>query len=133
MLYALTLVAAGLLVGADEKDPLVGTWTVVSVTHGGQDDPKAKDSTATFKDGKVSIKEKEGEGHGGAYKVDTSKKPATIDIVPDDGPQKGKTMKGIFAIEKGELKICFAMGDTRPTALSSKAGEETVLIVFKKK
>src|SRR5947208_2794074 len=107
MLYALTVVAAGLLVGADDAkkdDPLAGAWVVVSVTHGGNDDAHAKESTVTFADGKFTIKETGGQEHRGTYTLDTNKKPATIDVVPADGPETGMTMKGVFALEKAELK-----------------------------
>lgn len=135
MLYALTLMAAIVLPAADEKDPLAGSWAVVSMKMGGRDnpDPDAKDTVVTFKDGKITIKMKTKE-ESGTYKVDASKKPATIDLVPNDGEGKGKTHKGIFTIDKGELKVCFAMPEKdRPKELSSKEGEETILIVLKKK
>jgi uncharacterized protein (TIGR03067 family) len=137
MLYALTVVAAGLLAGPDDAkkaDPLNGTWVVVSMTHGGEENAKAKDSTVTFADGKIMIKDKaEGKDHSGTYTLDTTKKPPTIDMVPADGPEKGMTMKGVYSLEKGELKICMAQaGKDRPTALSSKAGDDTMMIVLKK-
>src|SRR6516162_3290193 len=111
MLYALTVVAAGLLVGADDAkkdDPLLGAWTVISVTHGGNDDADAKNATVTFADGKINIKETGGGEHRGTYTLDINMKPSAIDVVPADGPETGMTMKGIFAVEKGELKLCLA-------------------------
>jgi uncharacterized protein (TIGR03067 family) len=136
MLFALTLVAAGLVAGPDDTkktDPLNGTWVVISMTHGGEENVKAKDSTVTFADGKVMIKDKaEDKDHDGTYTLDTTKKPATIDLVPGDGPDKGMTWKGIFTMEKGELKLCMAKaGKDRPT-VRSKAGDETMLLVLKK-
>lgn len=136
MLYALTVVAASVLAVADEKDPLVGSWTVVSTKMAERDNPDPNDKGAvfTFKDGKVTIKAQNGE-HTVTYKLDTSKKPATIDWVPDDGETKGQTFKGIFAVNKGELKLCFAPSPDkdRPKELSSNKGEETMLLVLKKK
>src|SRR5437762_13195268 len=136
MLYALIVVAAGLLVGADDAqkdEPPAGAWVVSALTHGGNDDANAKDSTVTFADGKMTIKETGGKEHRGTYTLDTNKKPATIDVVPADGPETGMTMKGVFALEKAELKLCLARpGKDRPTTLNSKAGEETMLVVPKK-
>lgn len=63
MLHALTVVAAWLLLGADDStkhDPLAGTWVVVSTTSGGKDDTQLKDFTATFIQGKVTFRSKDG-------------------------------------------------------------------------
>src|SRR5258708_33582295 len=109
MLYALTVVAAGLLIGADDSpkgDPLAGKWSIVSVTNGGNDDPQLKGGTATFADGKLAFKTRDGMEHTGIYRLDERAKPTTIDVVPNDGPHKGITLKGIFAIEDGTLQIC---------------------------
>jgi uncharacterized protein (TIGR03067 family) len=137
MVYMMTLMATAFLVGADDvkkSDPLTGTWVVISVTHGGNDQPNCKESTVSFADGKITIKEKNGGlEHVGTYTLDSSKKPATIDLVPGDGSEAGMTLKGLFAVEKDELKLCLAQASKdRPTALSSKAGEETTLVVLKK-
>jgi squalene-hopene/tetraprenyl-beta-curcumene cyclase len=126
----------GSSVGADDPrriDPLAGTWVVVSTTNGGQNDPQLKDHTATFADGKLLFKSKDGKEHAATYTLDASKEPATIDLVPADGPHKGKTLKAIFVVEKSELKLCVGKeGEDRPTAFSSKAGEQTVLLTLKK-
>lgn len=136
MRYALALVSAWLLVGtghAQNTNPLGGAWIVVSTTNGGEDDTQLKNHTATFVDGKVTFKSKEGKVYVAAYTLDASKKPATIDLVPADGAHKGMTLKGIFVLDKSELKLCVGKeGEDRPTAFSSKAGEQTVLLSLKK-
>jgi squalene-hopene/tetraprenyl-beta-curcumene cyclase len=136
MWYTLAVGAAWLLVGpggAPKTDPLAGTWVVVSTTNGENDDSQLKGFTATFADGKVTFKSKDGKGHAGTYTLDTGENPATINLVPADGPHKGKTLKGIFAVEKRDLKLCLGKeGEDRPTAFSSKAGQATVLLVLKK-
>jgi uncharacterized protein (TIGR03067 family) len=134
--YALALGAAWLLVGtghAQKTDPLAGTWVVVSTTNGGKDDAQLKDHTATFADGKLTVKSRAGKEQVAAYTLDASKKPATLDLVPADGPHKGKTLKAIYVVEKSELKLCVGKeGEDRPTAFRSKAGEETVLLTLHK-
>jgi uncharacterized protein (TIGR03067 family) len=118
----------------DEKnDPLAGTWIIVSMTNDGNDRPDHKDAKATFANGKLTLKGTDEKEHTGTYTLDVAKKPATIDLVPADGPHKGKTLKGIFAVDKDELKVCLGQeGKDRPTELSSKAGSETMLFVLKK-
>jgi uncharacterized protein (TIGR03067 family) len=117
------------------SDPLLaGAWVVVSTVSGGKEDAQLKDHTATFSDGKLLFKSKDGKKeHEATYTVDAGKTPATIDLVPADGPHKGKTLKAIYVIEKKELKLCIGKEDEdRPTAFSSKVGEETMLWVLRK-
>jgi uncharacterized protein (TIGR03067 family) len=134
MCYALMVVAAGLLGGADEArptDPLVGTWKIVSMTTDGRDSPGAKDGTVTFADSKMTLTGKQGRSMG-SYMIDAKKKPATIDFVPGGRPPVG-TMKGIFAVDQGSLKLCLGQpGKDRPTRLTSKAGDETTALVLKR-
>jgi cyanophycinase len=118
---------------ARKNDPLAGAWVVVAARNGGKDDAQLKDHTATFADGKLSLKSKDGKEHTATYTLGASKAPAAIDLVPADGPHKGKTLKAIYVIEKNELKLCIGKeGEGRPTAFSSEAGEETVLMTLKR-
>jgi squalene-hopene/tetraprenyl-beta-curcumene cyclase len=132
----LAIVAAGLLVGASgaqQTDPVAGTWTVVSTTNAGKDDTQLKGSTATFAGGKVVFENNDGKRHTATCTLDASKVPAAIDFVPDDGPHKGKTLKGIFAVHIRELRLCLGKeGEDRPAALSSKDGDAAVLLVLQK-
>jgi squalene-hopene/tetraprenyl-beta-curcumene cyclase len=135
MRYALALGTAWLVLmgNAQEPNPLAGTWVVVSTTNEGKDDSQLKDFTASFAGGKVRFRSKDGKEHTGTYVLENSKKPATIDFVPADGPHQGKTLKGIFAVGKQDLKLCLGKeGQERPTAFSSKPTEATVLLVLKK-
>jgi uncharacterized protein (TIGR03067 family) len=136
MRYALALTAAWWLVvtcHALNTDPLAGTWVVVSTTNGGKDDSQLKDHTATFAGGKVTFKSKDGKVHTATYTLDANKSPPTIDLVPADGPHQGKALKAIYVISTNELKLCVGKeGEDRPTAFSSKAGAETVLLTLKR-
>jgi len=136
MRYSLALTAAWLLVPtghAQNNDSLVGTWIVVSTTNGGKDDSQLKHHTATFAGGKVTFKSKDGKVHAATYTLDASMKPATVDLVPNDGAHQGKTLKAIYAVEQNELKLCIGKeGEDRPIAFSSKAGEQSVLLMLKR-
>jgi squalene-hopene/tetraprenyl-beta-curcumene cyclase len=119
--------------GKKTVDPLAGSWIVVSTTNGGKDDSQLKDHTATFADAKVTFRSKDGKEHSATYTSDTGKKPATIDLVPTDGPHQSKTLKGIFTISTDQLILCVGKeGETRPTKCSSNADEQTVLYVLRK-
>jgi uncharacterized protein (TIGR03067 family) len=123
-------------VGAGDSkrnDPLAGVWVVVATRNGGKDDAQLKDHTATFADGKVTFISKDGKEHAATYTLGANESSATIDLVPADGPHKGKTPRAIYVIEKNELKLCIGKeGEDRPSTFSSKAGEETVLLTLKR-
>src|SRR5262249_42753322 len=83
--------APGSSVGAiarKRSGPLAGAWVVVSTMNGGKEDAQLKDHTTTFADGKLLFKSKDGKEHAAAYTLDAGKTPATIDLVPADGPHK---------------------------------------------
>ena len=116
-----------------KNDPLAGAWVVVAMRNGGKEDAQLKDHTATFADGKVTFKSKDEKEHAATYTLGANKSPATIDLVPADGPHKGKTLMAIYVIEKNELKLCIGKeGEDRPSTFSSKAGEETILLMLKR-
>lgn len=140
----LGLVVLGLLLGsaaAQEKgklDPakLVGTWTYVSGEKDGKEIPAAnlekglvkitkENITLESPDGKFVIK----------YELDPAKTPIGLNMEITDGPQGvGSKAKGIVALNKGELKICYpAMGGATPKEFATKEGSGLHLFVLKKK
>jgi uncharacterized protein (TIGR03067 family) len=142
-ILAITLIASftALAVHAgDEKadlEKLQGTWTVVSLTEEGKAVPAAEiaelmitiekdEYTATVKDKAVAKYR---------FKIDPSKKPATIDFTPLLGKEKEKIIEqAIYVFEKDQLKICIdETGKTRPTVFEGKGTETCSVIVLKKK
>ena len=65
--------------------------------------------------------------------LDPSKTPKAIDFRPAGGQYKDKTLRGIYEIDGGMLKICFAEPDKeRPAEFNSKAGSGWTLATHKK-
>ena len=98
----------------DAKDDLKlfqGSWKAVALeTDGKKAPPEAlealnKGGGYTFKGSELQIAEV-GEKFKSSVKLDSSKSPKHIDLVVPEGPQKGKTMQGIFKFEKDRLVIC---------------------------
>jgi uncharacterized protein (TIGR03067 family) len=127
----------GLLLAADEKkaddpkDKLKGTWTVVSMEIDGKKAPEAdvKGQTLTFEGDKCLHKGKDKTEKAGC-KIDATKKPAEMDITPEDGPDKGKVMKMIFQLDGDNLKIAGTEpGKDRPKSFDDKG---IMVIVLKR-
>jgi len=133
-------VAGGLMLAAmvgtllaDDKalKELEGTYKVTALEKAGKPAPKEVTDgvTVTIKGDDFTIK-LGGDEKKAKIKADGSKQPATIDITPNDGPEKGKTFPGIYKIEKGELTIVFTEKDARPKDF--KGDGDAMLIKLKK-
>jgi uncharacterized protein (TIGR03067 family) len=100
------LVATGLVgcqAAPDDNKSLQGTWTLVSGEKDGEPLPEQdiKNSkltiagdTHTVQVGEMIIK--------GTHKLDATKKPKQIDLTYESGPNKGKTLLGIYELEGDE-------------------------------
>jgi uncharacterized protein (TIGR03067 family) len=142
LVHLVTVAALGLvLVAADDKtddakkdkEKLAGKWTVVSSTLDGKEQDKSEDNSLTFDGDALTIHFK-GKEHKATFKIDPEKKPKQIDVTPTDGDEKDKVLKGIYSLEKEDLKICIAHGEgkDRPTEFESKEDSQILLIVLKK-
>jgi uncharacterized protein (TIGR03067 family) len=141
----LVVMTIGLLLAADDaKDEVKkelarfeGTWKWVSL-----ESEKEKLSADALKDPRMKLtgdkfavtgENAENAIMGGTFKVDPTKKPKTIDVTFTDGPQKGKTMVGIYELEGDTYKVCMdPEGKNRPTEFALKPGSGYVLEVLKR-
>src|SRR5438128_2163613 len=100
----------------NELARLQGNWNFVSLEAEGMKFP-----AQMFKGAKIIIKgdtftsiTREAT-YSGTVKVDTTKKPKTIDLIFTEGPEKGKTSLGIYDLDGDSLKICLGLaGRDRP-------------------
>jgi uncharacterized protein (TIGR03067 family) len=140
ILAAVVLGAAftGLAVADDSEKALKdleGVYGLKSLTKGGKSAPAeviAEFKEAIIKGDKITLRIGS-EDKVAKIKIDPSKKPAHIDLTPTEGPEKDKTMQGIYRYEKGTLTITMAReGGDRPKDFKSE-GDEIATIVFQKK
>jgi uncharacterized protein (TIGR03067 family) len=141
LLLAISLSLVPALLHAAEDDAarkeyakFTGTWRFASIEAQGQQLPERffKDSRLvidgehfTLKEGNVSYK--------GSFKVDVTKKPKQIDVTFTEGPEKGKTARGIYELDGDTYKVCMgSVGKGRPTAFESKPGSGHVLEILKR-
>ena len=134
---ASTVGAAGAQDDTSKKEmkKLEGTWATVSIEAAGQkvtDEDKIKTRKLTTKGDKYTMKVGD-ETVQGTVEINPSKNPKTIDIKPDTGSNKGKTLLGIYELDGDNLKICLALpGKDRPTVFATAAENAQQLVVYKR-
>jgi uncharacterized protein (TIGR03067 family) len=135
VLIVLAVASVGLC--ADQKTPkadkgLTGRWTPDSAVMAGKDLPaeELKSMNLVLGKGKYTLT------HGdqvdeGTYTVEESEVPKTITFVGTKGQHEGKTMFGIYELDKGTLRVCFdTTGKTHPTKFESKPDTGSVLATY---
>jgi uncharacterized protein (TIGR03067 family) len=119
---------------ADEKalKELEGTYKLVLAERDGKPAEKASIETVT-----VTIKGDEfvmtfsaDDKKTAKIKATADPKLSTIELSPQDGPEKGKTFPGIYKIEKGEVTLAFSEKGERPKEF--KSDNEAILLRLKK-
>ena len=119
--------------GKTDEDKIQGTWSFVSVEKGGIDvnDDFVKEAKLTITADKVKLAAG-GKDMEAGYKLDASKKPKHMDILINEGG-KELVVKGIYALDGDELKVCFGgPGDNRPTEFKSAGGSNEQMAVMKR-
>jgi uncharacterized protein (TIGR03067 family) len=65
-------------------------------------------------------------------RLDPSKSPKEIDITFLDGPGKGSTFPGIYALEKEQLRLCFSHTKDRPKDFKTERGQLRELVILER-
>jgi uncharacterized protein (TIGR03067 family) len=128
--------AASLSVRAADEDAkkLEGTYKVIEVITEGKPSPKAKELESVVIQGdtitiKISGKTKD---ESAKFKLDSSKKPAHIDITPDRGK---KQVMGIYKTEETDkgFVLTMAFGDQRPKDFKGEGDDAMMMKLLRKK
>jgi uncharacterized protein (TIGR03067 family) len=121
---------------ADEKPQrLDGTYAVKSGEQDGEAMPAEelkKIVEVVIKDDLFTIKKEGSEDHKARLKLDATKKPAEVDVTPQDGPEKDKVLPGIYKVEKDELTFVVAREGARPKDFDAK-GKGIMKVVLQRK
>jgi uncharacterized protein (TIGR03067 family) len=139
MKFLLLGLALLLLTGPDEPKAdkvsaaLLGRWEVVKA---GTPKPLPSGGHWVFEEKTVEMHRSDVSDGIAKYSVNAADKPNSIDLVLDDGPAKGKTLKGIFEIDGKKLRICYvAPNATDPEKVARPRDfmtDGTVVFVFKR-
>jgi uncharacterized protein (TIGR03067 family) len=124
-LIALWLATAGVLIAADareELEALRGIWKPVAIERDGArlTPDMIVDNVLTIEGDRFTYTTA-GEVHRGTFQVDPSRTPRAIDRTELDGRFKGQTLRGIYELDGGRWRACFAdPGRGRPTRFATE-------------
>jgi uncharacterized protein (TIGR03067 family) len=111
-----------------QLEQLAGAWKLEKEVRDGEE-RKVRDIELLFKGEIVTLKE-EGTSRQNSIKIDASKKPAHIDVVPLGTDQ---TILAIFELEGDTLKLAFGSeGSGRPERFESKPGSKVTVATLKR-
>ena len=122
-----------------DYERLTGTFSLVSGVVDGKPVPEeVRKKTILVTDHDkftVSTGDEAGTSSGGTFVIDPTWKPKTVDSLQADGPDKGKTVLGIYEIiDANHKRACWApVGQPRPTAFTSEPGSGHILQVWERK
>jgi uncharacterized protein (TIGR03067 family) len=95
---------------------LDGQWEAVSFIRDGKDEPQSPGKVLlTIRGSALTLKVGD-DTRKATVKADVGQMPHSIDITYESGPDKGKTIRGVYEIRGDDLRICH--GDAtkkRPT------------------
>jgi uncharacterized protein (TIGR03067 family) len=117
-----------------DLEKMQGDWAQVSyVVDGGKiPDDEAQALFRSMKDDKYTIYQFKKVIGKGAFKLDASRKPKTIDATTTAGG-RSLTLLGVYELDGDSLKLCFAPpGKPRPSDFTSKKGSEHRLSVWER-
>lgn len=117
------------------EEGLIGTWKAIALEQNGEPVTleNAQDTRLVFTAKTYAIRKGKDTLERGAYHVEAGPGLASIDLRPENGPDKGRTLKGVYQIEGGALLMCIGTPSApRPTALAATSGTNHLLFTYKK-
>jgi uncharacterized protein (TIGR03067 family) len=115
---------------------LQGTWAATAAERDGQAAGDVIGHRLSLAGNRFRIQARDGQPlYAGAFRVQPGARPAAIDFEHTDGILKGKTWKGIYALDGDTLTICDNapnLDQSRPAAFEARPGSGYVLITFKR-
>jgi uncharacterized protein (TIGR03067 family) len=142
--------AAGLLLGGDDpsrrdsKDEAIaqemarfqGTWQCISAMSNGEEAPaeRVRQITVTIKGNTHTVRFGDRViAHDVTFAIDPLKTPKEVTDTISEGPDHGKQILGIYALEGDTLTSCVArVGKDRPAEFASQPGSGHTLRVFRR-
>ncbi len=118
----------------DDHKAILGTWLPSSAEMAGNAFPDnvVKSIRLVLTDGKYKVTVGNNPDEG-TWKIDTTKKPRTLEIVGTKGPNKGKTIPAIYELTGDTLRVCYDLsGKETPAEFKSKPDTQLFLVTYKR-
>jgi uncharacterized protein (TIGR03067 family) len=118
----------------DDLKALQGTWHLAYFERDGKE-VKLQDDTKAINTGDGFVIQRGDKViAAGTMKLDPSKKPKASQTTYTEGPDKGKTFKGIYQFDGNTVKFCRAGTPEaeRPTEFKTKLGSGRFVAVYKR-
>jgi uncharacterized protein (TIGR03067 family) len=131
-------------VAATDHEKIQGTWVATEITCAGEKSPEKRvaGTKMRFKNDKIAYTLPPSDEQtivvGAAsmfsFRLDPTKAPRAIDMVPLDGAWKDLKMPGIYQLDADTLTICFHDGpsDGRPKDFAAPKDSTIVVVKFKR-
>jgi uncharacterized protein (TIGR03067 family) len=127
--------ACAIPAGATETT-LQGSWIATKAEQDGKAADDLVGHRLSFMGHRFEIRSKDDKPlYAGAFQMNPSAKPATIDFQQKKGAINRKVWKGIYAVDGDTLTTCDNAPDpkkNRPAAFEAKSGSGYVLITFER-
>jgi uncharacterized protein (TIGR03067 family) len=92
-----------------------------------------KDSKVTIEGNRYTVERGDKTLERGNFRLDPSRSPKAVDTTPSEGPDKGKTVRGIYELEGDTLRTCVAPpGEERPSEFAAEVETNFMLFVYKR-
>ena len=122
---------------AEEAQKLLqGTWAATKAERDGKAADDVVGHRLSFTGNRFRIRSRDGKTlYEGAFRVNAKTKPAAIDFEHTKGDLKGKSWKGIYALDGDTLTTCDNgpnLDKGRPDTFEAKTGSGHILITFKR-
>lgn len=120
---------------ADEYKALVGKYKVEQVLLGGQDITEhLKEMKFEIRDGGKYTAQVGELKDDATFTTDPTKKPKEMTVKPNQGPNKGQTVKAIYKLEGDTLIMCYDhdKAENRQTKFESPEKTSVLLITYKR-
>lgn len=120
----------------EAQKKLQGTWVATKAERDGKAAADVVGHRLSFTGDRFRIRSRDGKTlYEGTFRVDAKAKPAAIDFEHTNGGLKGKSWKGIYALDGDTLTTCDNapnLDKGRPASFEAKTGSGHVLITFKR-
>ena len=120
----------------EAQKKLQGTWTATKAERDGKAADDVVGHRLSLTGDRFQIRSKDGKTlYEGNFRVDAKAKPAAIDFEHTKEDLKGKSWKGIYALDGDTLTTCDNapnLDKGRPTAFEARTGSGHILITFKR-